>query len=58
MGYSWEVALGAVFLAGIFVFYNECNLRQWVLRSIPFNLRIAMGAVLVYSLELLAKVVE
>jgi len=45
MGYSWEVALGAVFLAGIlFVIISVTPLRQWMLNSIPVNLRIAMGA--------------
>ncbi len=45
MGYPWEVALGAVFLAGILFFIMSITpLRQWMLESIPFNLRIAMGA--------------
>ncbi len=45
MGYSWEVALGAVFLAGMLFFIMSVTpLRQWMLESIPFNLRIAMGA--------------
>ncbi len=45
MGYSWEVALGAVFLAGIlFVIISVTPLRKWMLESIPMNLRIAMGA--------------
>ena len=45
MGYSWEVSLGAVFIAGIlFVIISITPLRQWMLNSIPMNLRIAMGA--------------
>ena len=45
MGYSWEVALGAVFLAGILFFIMSItNLRRWMIDSIPFNLRIAMGS--------------
>mgnify|MGYP001343057194 FL=1 len=45
MGYSWEVALGAVFLAGIlFVIMSITPLRKWMLDSIPMNLRIAMGS--------------
>ena len=45
MGYSWEIALGAVFLAGIlFVIMSVTPLRQWMLDSIPLNLRIAMGS--------------
>ncbi len=45
MGYSWEVALGAVFLAGVLFFImSVTRLRRWMLDSIPLNLRIAMGA--------------
>ena len=45
MGYPWEVALGAVFIAGIlFVIISVTPLRRWMLDSIPLNLRIAMGA--------------
>jgi len=45
MGYPWEVALGAVFIAGILFFVmSVTNLRSWMISSIPMNLRIAMGA--------------
>jgi len=45
MGYSWQVALGAVFLAGIiFVIMSVTRLRRWMLDSISLDLRIAMGA--------------
>ena len=45
MGYSWEVALGTVFIAGILFFIMSITrLRSWMISSIPFNLRIAMGA--------------
>ena len=45
MGYSWEVALGAVFLAGVLFFImSVTSLRRWMLDSIPLNLRVAMGA--------------
>lgn len=45
MGYPWETALGAVFIAGIlFVVLTVTRLREWMLISIPWNLRIAMGA--------------
>ena len=44
MGYSWEVALGAVFIAGILFFIMSITkLRRWMLDSIPLSLRIAMG---------------
>ena len=45
MGYEWPVALGAVFIAGILFFLiSITNLRRWMIDSIPFNLRIAIGA--------------
>jgi AGZA family xanthine/uracil permease-like MFS transporter len=45
MGYSWEIALGAVFLAGILFFIMSITkLRRWIIDSIPLNLRIAMGS--------------
>ena len=45
MGYAWEVALGAVFLAGILFFImSVTSLRRWMIDSIPLNLRIAMGS--------------
>ena len=45
MGYSWEVALGAVFLAGVLFFIMSITrLRAWMISGIPLNLRIAMGA--------------
>ncbi|MCY4425682.1 MAG: NCS2 family permease [Halieaceae bacterium] len=44
MGYSWQVALGAVFLAGVlFVILSVTRLRAWMLNSIPMNLRLAIG---------------
>lgn len=45
MKYSWEVALGAVFLSGVlFVIMSATRLRQWMLESIPHGLRLAMTA--------------
>ena len=45
MGYSWQIALGAVFIAGIlFVIMSVTRLRAWMLNSIPQDLRVAMGA--------------
>jgi|TARA_B100001094_G_scaffold6459_1_gene5724 AGZA family xanthine/uracil permease-like MFS transporter len=45
MGYSWEIALGAVFIAGILFFLmSVTKLRSWMIESIPLNLRIAMGS--------------
>ena len=45
LGYSWEIALGSVFLAGILFFLmSVTRLRSWMIDSIPLNFRIAMGA--------------
>jgi AGZA family xanthine/uracil permease-like MFS transporter len=45
MGYSWEVALGAVFLSGLlFMILSFTRIREWLLNSIPPSLRFAMGA--------------
>ena len=45
MGYSWETALGAVFLSGILFFIMSVTpIRKWIIDSIPENLRIAMAS--------------
>nr|WP_040474431.1 NCS2 family permease [Marinobacter algicola] len=45
MGYTWQVALGAVFLSGIlFMIMSLSRIREWLLNSIPMSLRFAMGA--------------
>lgn len=45
MNYSWEIALGAVFLSGcLFVIMSVTRLREWMLESIPMSLRLAMTA--------------
>jgi AGZA family xanthine/uracil permease-like MFS transporter len=45
MGYSWQIALGTVFLSGvIFVLMSVTRLREWMLDSIPMSLRLAMTA--------------
>ena len=45
MGYSWQTALAAVFIAGVLFFIISVTpLRRWMLESIPGNLRIALGA--------------
>jgi len=45
MGYSWEIALGAVFLSGVlFVIMSVTKLREWMLDSIPMSLRLGMTA--------------
>ncbi|MBV7299308.1 NCS2 family permease [Enterovibrio paralichthyis] len=45
MGYSWQVALGAVFISGvIFVGLSISRVREWIINSIPSSLRYAMTA--------------
>ena len=45
MGYSWQIALGAVFISGVlFMIMSLSKIREWLLNSIPMSLRFAMGA--------------
>jgi len=45
MGYSWQVALGAVFLSGIlFIILSVLPVREWIVNSIPRSLKMAISA--------------
>ncbi len=45
MGYSWETALGAVFLSGIcFLILSLVRIGEWIVNSIPMSLRIGIAA--------------
>ena len=45
MGYSWETALGTVFLSGIcFLVLSLVRIREWIVNSIPMSLRIGIAA--------------
>lgn len=45
MGYSWQVALGAVFISGVlFLLLSIFKVRAWIIDSIPLSLRQALGA--------------
>ncbi len=45
MEYSWQVALGAVFLSSVvFVIMSVTKLREWIIDCIPTSLRYAMTA--------------
>ena len=45
MGYSWQVALGAVFFSGIcFFLLSVFKIREWIINSIPLSLRGGIGA--------------
>ncbi|MGB3718227.1 MAG: guanine permease [Proteobacteria bacterium] len=45
LGYSWETALGAVFLSGVlFLIVSLTRIREWVIDSIPISLKLAIAA--------------
>ena len=45
MGYTWETALGAVFLSGIcFLILSLVRIREWIVNSIPMSLRLGIAA--------------
>ncbi|OEF30201.1 NCS2 family permease [Vibrio rumoiensis] len=45
MGYTWQVALGAVFISSVlFAAMSYSSLREWILDSIPHSLRYSMTA--------------
>ena len=55
MGYSWQVALGAVFISGfIFFLLSIFKIREWVINSIPLPLRSAIAAGIGLFLALIA----
>ena len=44
-GFSWEVALGAVFLSGVlFLILTVLPVREWLINAIPRNLKLGMSA--------------
>lgn len=45
MGHSWQTALGAVFISGvIFVVLSVLPVREWLVNSIPRNMKLGMAA--------------
>ncbi|ABE54300.1 Xanthine/uracil/vitamin C permease [Shewanella denitrificans OS217] len=45
MGYSWETALGAVFMSGVcFLVLSLAKIREWIVNSIPMSLRFGIAA--------------
>jgi len=45
MGYSWETALGAVFISGVcFFLLSVFRIREWIINSIPLALKAGIGA--------------
>lgn len=55
MGYTWQVALGAVFLSGVLFFaLSLFRIREWIIHSIPLPLRTAISAGIGLFLALIA----
>lgn len=55
MGYSWQVALGAVFISGLLFFMLSIfRIREWIINSIPMPLRSAIAAGIGLFLALIA----
>lgn len=45
MGYTWQIALGGVFLSGVlFLILSVLNIREWIINSIPQVLRHGIAA--------------
>ena len=45
MGYSWETALGAVFMSGVcFLILSLVRIREWIVNCIPMSLRFGIAA--------------
>jgi AGZA family xanthine/uracil permease-like MFS transporter len=55
MGYSWQVALGCVFLSGIIFFViSVLPIREWIVNAIPKSLKMAIAAGIGLFLALIA----
>ena len=45
MGYSWEVALGAVFISGLlFLALSLFKVREWIVNAIPLSMKLGIAA--------------
>lgn len=55
MGYTWQVALAAVFLSGVcFIALSLFKIREWIIHSIPVSLRTGISAGIGMFLALIA----
>ncbi len=55
MGYSWQVALGCVFISGIIFFIiSALPIREWIVNAIPRSLKMAIAAGIGLFLALIA----
>ena len=55
MGYRWEVALGAVFVAGVlFVALSLTPVRRWIIDAIPYGLKMGISVGIGFFLGIIA----
>ncbi|RDD62142.1 NCS2 family permease [Ferruginivarius sediminum] len=55
LGFSWQVALGAVFLSGvIFLVLSVLPVREWIINAIPKTLKMAISAGIGFFLAIIA----
>ena len=55
MGYSWQVALGCVFISGVLFFIiSVLPIREWIVNAIPKSLKMAIAAGIGLFLALIA----
>jgi AGZA family xanthine/uracil permease-like MFS transporter len=55
MGYTWQVALGCVFISGIIFFIiSVLPIREWIVNAIPKSLKVAIAAGIGLFLALIA----
>ncbi|MEW6999481.1 NCS2 family permease [Colwelliaceae bacterium BS250] len=55
LGYSWNVALGGVFISGVvFTLLSLFKVREWIINSIPHSLRFGIAAGIGMFLALIA----
>jgi len=55
MGYTWQVALGCVFLSGVLFFIiSVLPIREWIVNAIPKSLKMAIAAGIGLFLALIA----
>ncbi len=55
MGYTWQAALGAVFVSGIlFIILSILPVREWIINSIPKTLKMAISAGIGFFLAIIA----
>ncbi|MDA0703365.1 MAG: NCS2 family permease [Proteobacteria bacterium] len=55
MGYTWQVALGAVFVSGVlFLILSILPVREWIINAIPKSQKMAISAGIGFFLGLIA----